>query len=111
MALAEELMLCLAELSTAPDRAQAYKNLAQRIGLDDVKTTTTALIPGRGTGTAVGQALRTMSADIKENRMLLAKKKAAALGPKLTVPMIMFFLPVIIFVILWPGVIDVMGWK
>jgi tight adherence protein C len=111
MALAEEFMLCLAELSHAPDRAQAYKNLAARIGLDDVKTTTTALIQAEEQGTAVGQALRIMSADIRETRMLLAKKKAAALGPKLTVPMILFFLPVIIFVILWPGVIDVMGWN
>ena len=111
MALAEEFMLCLAELSHAPDRGQAYKNLAQRIGIDDVKTTTTALIQAEEQGTAVGSALRTMSADIRENRMLLAKKKAAALGPKLTVPMILFFLPVIIFVILWPGVIDVMGWQ
>lgn len=110
MALAEEFMLCLAELSHAPERSVAYKNLAARIGIDDVKITTTALVQAEDKGTPVGDALRTMAADVRTNRMMLAKKKAAALGPKLTVPMILFFLPVIIFIILWPGVITMMEW-
>jgi tight adherence protein C len=110
MALAEEFMLCLAEISHSPERTMAYRNLATRIGIDDVKNTTTALAQAEEKGTPVGEALRSMAADVRTTRMMAAKKKAAALGPKLTVPMILFFLPVIIFVILWPGVITVMEW-
>ncbi len=111
VALAEEFSLCIAEISHSPERTTAYRNLALRIGIDDVKNTTTALAQAEEKGTPVGEALRRMAEDVRTTRMMTAKKKAAALGPKLTVPMIVFFLPVIIFIILWPGVITVMEWN
>ena len=70
----------------------------------------TALIQAERYGTPVGQALRVMAKENREHRMLEAEKKAAALPPKLTVPMIIFFLPVLFVVILGPAVIQVMHW-
>lgn len=105
--LAEELAVMTAELSYLPDRRQAYENLANRIGLDPVKACTTALIQAERYGTPVGQALRVLSQESRDSRMNEAEKKAAALPPKLTVPMILFFLPVLFVVILTPAMIQV----
>lgn len=105
--LAEELAVMTAELSYLPDRRQAYENLATRTGLDPVKACTTALIQAERYGTPVGQALRVLSQESRDSRMNEAEKKAAALPPKLTVPMILFFLPVLFVVILTPAIIQV----
>lgn len=110
-ALAQELNYTLAELNTLSDRSVAYKNLGLRIDLDEVKSTCTALIQAEEQGTPVASALRSMSAESRITRMQTAKKKGASLGPKLTVPMILFFLPVLFAIIIMPGVIDIMGWK
>ncbi len=109
--LAEELTLANAELSYLSDRRQAYENLAARIGLDGVKSVTMALIQAERYGTPIGNALRVLSQEFRDTRMNEAEKKAAALPPKLTVPMILFFLPVLFVVILGPAVIKVMGYK
>jgi tight adherence protein C len=109
--LAEELTLTTAELSFLPDRRQAYENLAQRTGLEAVKAITTALNQAERYGTPLGQALRVLAQESRDIRMNEAEKKAAALPPKLTVPMILFFLPVLFVVILTPALIQVMGWK
>jgi tight adherence protein C len=98
--LAEELGLTTAELSYLQERKQAYINLAERTGLDGVKGVTTALIQSEKYGTPLGQSLRVMAQENRELRMQEAEKKAAALPPKLTVPMIGFFLPVLFAVIL-----------
>jgi len=105
--LAEELAVMTAELSFLPDRRIAFENLANRTGLDPVKAVTTALIQAERYGTPVGQALRVLSQESRDTRMNEAEKKAAALPPKLTVPMILFFLPVLFVVILTPAMIQV----
>jgi tight adherence protein C len=106
--LAEELMLTTAELSYLPDRRLAYENLAARTGLDGVKAVTMALVQAERYGTALGQTLRVMAQENRDMRMNDAEKKAAALPPKLTVPMILFFLPVLFGVILGPAAIQLM---
>ncbi len=106
--LAEELMLTTAELSYLPDRRTAYENLASRTGLDGVKAVTLALVQAEKYGTPLGQSLRVMAQENRDIRMNEAEKKAAALPPKLTVPMIVFFLPVLFGVILGPAAIQLM---
>jgi tight adherence protein C len=106
--LGEEMTLTTAELSYLQDRRQAYENLAKRTGLPGVKAVMTALVQAERYGTPVGQALRTMAKENREIRQSEAERKAAALPPKLTVPMIVFFLPVLFIVILGPAVITYM---
>lgn len=106
--LAEELTLTNAELSYLGERRLAYENLATRTGVDGVKNVMMALIQAERYGTPVGNAIRVMSDDNREQRMQEAEKKAASLPPKLTVPMIVFFLPVLFFVILGPAVMQVL---
>jgi tight adherence protein C len=105
MELAEELSLTTAELSYLTDRRQAFENLGKRIGIPGVKAVTTALIQAERYGTPIGQALRVMAKENRDIRQSEAEKKAAALPPKLTVPMILFFLPVLFVVILGPAAI------
>ena len=111
IALAEELTLTTAELSYLPDRRQAYENLAKRTDLEGVKSVCVALQQAERYGTPLGQTLRVMAQENRDMRMLEAEKKAAALPPKLTVPMILFFLPVLFVVILGPAAIRVMEIK
>ncbi|KQR78154.1 type II secretion system F family protein [Rhizobium sp. Leaf341] len=106
-ALAEEMVLTTAELSFLPDRRVALENLGLRTGIDDVKAVTQALIQADRYGTPIAQALRVLAQESRDQRMNQAEKKAAALPPKLTVPMILFFLPVLIAVILGPAGIQV----
>ncbi|AOF91139.1 type II secretion system F family protein [Sinorhizobium sp. RAC02] len=105
--LAEELVLTTAELSFLQERRAAYENLGTRTGLDTVKSVTQALIQAERYGTPLAQALRVLAQECRDQRMNEAEKKAAALPPKLTVPMILFFLPVLVAVILGPAGIQV----
>jgi len=107
-ALAEELVLANAELSYLDERKKAYQNLAARTGLDGVKNVVTALTQAEKYGTPIGYALRVLSEENRQERMQEAERKAAALPPKLTVPMMIFFLPVLFIVIIGPAVIQVM---
>ncbi len=107
--LAEEFSLTIAELSYLPDRRKAYENLGKRTGLPGVKSVGTALVQAERYGTSIGTALRTMAQENRDMRMAEAEKKAASLPPKLTVPMIVFFLPVLFIVILGPAYIKVMA--
>lgn len=109
VALAEELQLTTAELSFLPDRRVALENFSTRTGLEAVGQIVTVLIQAEKYGTPLGQALRVVSAESRENRMMEAEKKAAALPPKLTVPMIIFFLPVLFAVIMTPAGIQISG--
>ena len=108
VALAEELTLTTAELSYLQDRRSAYENLAKRTGVEGVKSVCLALQQAERYGTPLGQSLRVMAQENRDMRMNEAEKKAAALPPKLTVPMILFFLPVLFVVILGPAAIQVM---
>lgn len=105
--LAEEMVLTTAELSFLQERRQAYENLATRTQLDMVKSVTQALIQAERYGTPIAQALRVLAQESRDDRMAEAEKKAAALPPKLTVPMILFFLPVLMAVILGPAGIQI----
>jgi tight adherence protein C len=109
--LAEELTLTTAELSYLTERRMAYDNLAARTGLEPVKSVMTALNQAERYGTPIGTALRVLSQESRDQRMNEAEKKAASLPPKLTVPMILFFLPVLFMVIMTPALIQVFGWK
>jgi tight adherence protein C len=106
--LVEELALTTAELSFLPDRRQAYENLARRTGLEGVKAVCLALQQAERYGTPLGTTMRVLAQENRDMRMSEAEKKAAGLPPKLTVPMILFFLPVLFVVILGPAAIRVM---
>jgi tight adherence protein C len=106
--LAEELGLTTAELSYLPERRQAFENLAKRCGHSGVKAVAASLNQAEKYGTPLGQSLRVAAQENREMRMQEAEKKAAALPAKLTVPMIVFFLPCLFVVILGPAVMRVM---
>ena len=105
--LAEEFVLTNAELSYLQERKVAYENLASRTGLESVKSVSQALVQAERYGTPVAHALRVLASESRDMRMNEAEKKAAALPPKLTVPMILFFLPVLFAIILGPAGIQV----
>jgi tight adherence protein C len=107
--LAEEMTLTVAELSYLQDRRKALDNLGKRTGLETVRAVVTSLVQSEKYGTPLGVALRVLAQENRDSRMAEAERKAAALPPKLTVPMILFFLPVIFVVILGPSIILVMG--
>ncbi len=101
--LAEEIALTCAELSYLGDRSKAYENFAARTGMPQVKALTGTLVQAERYGTPVGSALRVLSDESRSERMSVAERKAAALPAKLTVPMIIFFLPVLFVVIIGPA--------
>ena len=106
--LAEELSLMSAELSYLPDRRMAYDNLARRTQHPGIKSVATAMTQAETYGTPLSTALRTMAKENRELRLAAAEKKAAALPAQLTVPMIIFFLPVLFVVIMGPAAISIM---
>ena len=106
--LAEEFGLTTAELSYLPERRQAFENLATRCGHSGVKSVATALNQAEKYGTPMGQALRVAAQENREMRMAEAERKAASLPAKLTVPMIVFFLPCLFVVILGPAIMKIM---
>ncbi|MGI9364589.1 MAG: type II secretion system F family protein [Rhizobiaceae bacterium] len=105
VALAEELMITTAELSFLQERRTAYENLTNRTGLESVKNVVLSLIQSEKYGTPLSTALRVLSQENRDIRMNLAEKKAASLPPKLTVPMMVCFLPALFCVILGPAAI------
>jgi tight adherence protein C len=110
--LAEELALLAAELSYLPERRMAYEGLAKRTNHPGIKAVTTAMIQAERYGTPLGNALRVMAKENRELRLAAAEKKAASLPPKLTVPMIVFFLPTLFLMIMGPAIMrisDTMG--
>ncbi|HYF23184.1 MAG TPA: type II secretion system F family protein [Caulobacteraceae bacterium] len=105
--LAEEMALLTAELSYLPERRQAYEGFAKRTNHPGIKSMATAMIQAERYGTPLGTALRVMAKENRELRLSAAEKKAAALPAQLTVPMILFFLPVLFVVILGPAIIKI----
>ncbi len=105
--LAEELSLTTAEMSYLADRRKAFENLSERTGVESIRQAVTTLVQAEKHGTSLGQSLRVLAQESRDMRMSLAEKKAAALPPKLTVPMIVFFLPVLFGVILGPAGIQI----
>ncbi|WP_395945220.1 type II secretion system F family protein [Brevundimonas sp.] len=105
--LAEELSLLSAELSYLPDRRIAYENLGKRTNHPGVKSVTVAMTQAEVYGTPLSSALRVMAKENRDLRLSAAEKKASALPAQLTVPMILFFLPVLFIVILGPAVLNI----
>lgn len=107
--LAEELTLTVAELSYLQDRRKAFENLAKRTDMQTVRSVVTSLVQAERYGTPLGTALRVLAQENRDTRMAEAERKAAALPPMLTVPMITFFLPVIFVIIMAPIIIKLVG--
>ena len=105
--LAEEPTLLTAEISYLPERRMAYEGLAMRTNHPGIRSVTTAMIQAERYGTPLGAALRVMAKENRDMRLAFAEKKAAQLPAKLTVPMILFFLPVLFMMILGPAIITV----
>lgn len=108
-ALAEELGILSAELGMLNDRRGAFQNFASRVGSGPARSFGTAMLQAEQYGTSVSKALRVLADESREARMALAEQKAASLPPKLTVPMILFFLPALFIVILAPAIIKGVG--
>lgn len=105
--LSEEMLLTIAELSFLPNRQVAFENFYNRTQMDCVRNATQALIQSDRYGTSIGDSLRVLVSETRSERLMEAEKKAASLGPKLTVPMIILFLPVLILVIIGPAILSI----
>lgn len=107
--LAEELGILSAEMGLLNDRRTALQDFARRVGSGSARSFATAMIQAEQYGTSVSQAMSVISDELRSERMAAAEQKAASLPPKLTVPMILFFLPVLFVVILAPAFIQAKG--
>lgn len=107
--LADELTLVTAELSYVSDRRSVFEGLAYRTGLEEIKAAATALVQADQHGTSLGDTVRVLAQESRDARMTEAERRANALPPKLTVPMIIFFLPVLLAVVITPAAIQVIG--
>ncbi len=103
--LAAELQTTAAELAFLPQRRQALTKLVERTGVDQLASVVTTLIQAERFGTPIAQALRILSADFRARRMMAAEERAARLPVLLTLPMMVFILPVLFIVLLGPAVL------
>jgi tight adherence protein C len=101
--LGDEFALTSIELGFLTDRRQAFENLANRIDLEAVRGVVTTMIQTEKYGTPLASALRVLSAEFRNERMMRAEEKAARLPAIMTVPLILFILPVLFIVILGPA--------
>lgn len=101
--LGDEFALTAIELSFLSERRQAFENLAYRVALDSVRGVVTTMIQTERYGTPLASALRVLSAEFRNERMMRAEEKAARLPAIMTVPLILFILPVLFIVILGPA--------
>ncbi len=106
--LSDELLLTAAELAFLPERRDALENLATRTQLGALRGLTTTLIQAEKYGTPLARALRVLSAEMRDKRMMKAEEKAARLPAILTVPMIIFILPALFVVLIGPGAMRTM---
>jgi tight adherence protein C len=101
--LGDEFALTAIELSFLSERRQAFENLSYRVDLDSVKGVVTTMIQTERYGTPLASALRVLSAEFRNERMMRAEEKAARLPAIMTIPLILFILPVLFVVILGPA--------
>ena len=101
--LGDEFALTAIELSFLNERRKAFANLAYRVDLDSVKGVVTTMVQTEKYGTPLASALRVLSAEFRNERMMRAEEKAARLPAIMTIPLIMFILPVLFIVILGPA--------
>lgn len=107
--LADEIGLTSVELGFLPNRRQALQNLAKRTDLAAVRGVVNTLVQTERYGTPLAHSLRVLSAEFRDERMLKAEEKAAKLPAILTVPMILFILPVLFVVLIGPAIINVIA--
>jgi tight adherence protein C len=105
--MSEEIGLATAELAFLSDRRQALENLAERTNTASMRSLVTSLIQSEKYGTPLAAALRVVAQESRDTRMAKAEEKAASLPAKLTVPMVVFFLPVLFAVLIGPTMIQV----
>jgi tight adherence protein C len=105
--MADELGVTSVELNFLPERRLALENLARRVKLQAMRGVINTLIQTEKYGTPLSQALRVLSSEFRDQRMLRAEEKAARLPATLTVPMILFILPTLFIVLVGPAMIDV----
>jgi len=105
--LGDEFALTAIELSFLTERRQAFENFAYRVDLDAVKGVVTTMIQTERYGTPLASALRVLSAEFRNERMMRAEEKAARLPAIMTVPLILFILPVLFIAILGPAACDI----
>jgi tight adherence protein C len=110
IAMAGEMALLAAEMSFLEERRTAFEHLGARTGLESIRSLVTVLSQSERYGTPLGAALRVLAQESRDLRMTAAEKKAAALPPTLTVPMILFFLPGLFAAILTPAAIQINHW-
>jgi len=101
--LGDEFALTSIELGFLTDRRMAFENLANRIDLDSIRGVVTTMIQTEKYGTPLASALRVLSAEFRNERMMRAEEKAARLPAIMTVPLILFILPVLFIIILGPA--------
>ncbi|WP_010185456.1 type II secretion system F family protein [Sphingomonas sp. PAMC 26605] len=101
--LGDEFTLTAIELGFLSERRQAFENLAQRVKLDAVKGVVTTMIQTEKYGTPLASALRVLSGEFRNERMMRAEEKAARLPAIMTIPLILFILPTLFVVILGPA--------
>jgi tight adherence protein C len=101
--LGDEFSLTSIELAFLTERRAAFENLAHRVDLDSVRGVVTTMIQTERYGTPLASALRVLSAEFRNERMMRAEEKAARLPAIMTVPLILFILPVLFIVILGPA--------
>jgi len=107
--LAEELGILCAELGMLNDRKAAFQGFATRVGSGPAKSFANAMLQAEQYGTSISKAIRVLSDESRDARMAIAEQKAASLPPKLTVPMILFFLPPLFVIILGPAFLSLPG--
>lgn len=105
--LADELTVTSVELNFLPDRKMALLNLVKRVDLPTMRGVVNTLVQTERYGTPLAHALRVLSAELREQRMLRAEEKAAKLPATLTVPMIIFILPTLFIVLIGPALLDI----
>jgi len=101
--LGDEFSLTSIELSFLTERKMAFENLAYRVDLDSLQGVVTTMVQTERFGTPLASALRVLSAEFRNERMMRAEEKAARLPAIMTVPLILFILPVLFVVILGPA--------
>jgi tight adherence protein C len=106
-ALATQFALVSLELRAGKSRADALRNLADRIGLDEVNSFVTLMVQSDSLGTSIAQTLTVHADEMRNRRMMRAEEKAHKLPVKLTVPLVVFILPCMMTVILLPGIIGI----
>jgi tight adherence protein C len=106
--LAEEIGITAVELGFLPDRRAALLGFSERVQLPAIRALANTLIQSERYGTPLAQALRVLSGELRDERMMKAEEKAAKLPATLTVPMILFILPTLFIVLLGPAILQVL---